>query len=346
MRKTTKLILMMVGFFSINASATDTKILRITGDTDFGQLAVGQSATKSITLHNDGNSSLSIIKIYLHPFISANYSFSNSCVGTDIPANGTCDVNITYSPIIAPPPAKNVYSGLIYVVSNKTSGGYSKYLKGTIDTKILRITGDTDFGQLDINDSSTKTITLHNDGNSPLHISKLYLHPYISTNYSFTHNCDGVDIPANGTCDVNITYSPIIAPSPAKNVYSGLIYVVSNKTSGSYSKYLKASINQNTNSAPIANAGDDQSVVLNGGCVAINLDGTQSSDPDSDTLSYNWELESKPEGSNASISNPTSSNPTLMADIQGIYTIKLFVNDGQLNSTPDTVDINVTTNNN
>ncbi|GEM_PF-1042995 len=90
------------------------------------------------------------------------------------------------------------------------------------------------------------------------------------------------------------------------------------------------------NSAPVANAGPDQTVQL-GDLVA--LDGGLSSDVDGDTLSYAWTLLSQPIGSTATLTGAATLNPSFTADQPGSYTVELVVNDGVVNSLPDTVVI-------
>lgn len=90
------------------------------------------------------------------------------------------------------------------------------------------------------------------------------------------------------------------------------------------------------NARPVANAGLDQSVGL--GDEAI-LDGSASSDPDGDSLSYYWQITSMPEGSNASIDNPTAVMPGVVIDVDGDYTVALVVNDGYQDSAADEVTI-------
>jgi hypothetical protein len=44
-----------------------------------------------------------------------------------------------------------------------------------------------------------------------------------------------------------------------------------------------------TNDAPVANAGPDQTVTQTGVLTSVRLNGSRSSDPDGDTLTYEWE---------------------------------------------------------
>ena len=90
------------------------------------------------------------------------------------------------------------------------------------------------------------------------------------------------------------------------------------------------------NTAPTANAGPDQSV--NTGAT-VQLDGSASSDPEQDPLTYQWTFSTMPTGSTATLSDATAVNPTFTADVDGVYTLTLIVNDGALDSTPDEVII-------
>jgi hypothetical protein len=91
------------------------------------------------------------------------------------------------------------------------------------------------------------------------------------------------------------------------------------------------------NVAPVANAGPDQDGKALGSLVT--LDGSASSDANGDPLTYSWSLTTKPAGSAAVLKNPTTVTPTFTVDRAGTYVVQLIVNDGTLNSTPNTVNI-------
>jgi hypothetical protein len=79
------------------------------------------------------------------------------------------------------------------------------------------------------------------------------------------------------------------------------------------------------NTAPVADAGGDQVVSTLGDVVEI--DGSQSFDEDGDDLTYHWELTSKPEDSNAEISDPNDPVAVFGVDVQGTYELTLVVSD-------------------
>ena len=90
------------------------------------------------------------------------------------------------------------------------------------------------------------------------------------------------------------------------------------------------------NQPPVSNAGTDKSVWVS---ETVQLDGSASNDVDGDTLTFNWSLVSKPSGSSAVLSDTKAVKPTIAVDVAGSYTVQLIVNDGTVNSVPDTVMI-------
>jgi len=58
-------------------------------------------------------------------------------------------------------------------------------------------------------------------------------------------------------------------------------------------------------------------------------------------LAYKWSFIKKPADSIATLSDPTAAKPTFVADKVGEYVAQLIVNDGALDSKPDTVLIKV-----
>ena len=94
-----------------------------------------------------------------------------------------------------------------------------------------------------------------------------------------------------------------------------------------------------SNGAPTANAGTDQAVSSGD---LTQLDASGSSDPDGDPLAYQW---TQAAGIPVSLSDPTVVNPTFIAPggmtAPEVLSFDLQVDDGRLNSVPDTVVIRV-----
>ncbi len=92
------------------------------------------------------------------------------------------------------------------------------------------------------------------------------------------------------------------------------------------------------NRRPLADAGPDREV--NEGD-AVRLDASASHDPDADPLTYQWAIVNAPEGSTAVLNDSTLPDPVFTADKAGAYIIQLIVNDGELDSIPDTCAITI-----
>ncbi len=92
------------------------------------------------------------------------------------------------------------------------------------------------------------------------------------------------------------------------------------------------------NTAPIADAGPDQSVDIT---TTVQLDGANSSDPQGDPLTFLWML-TLPTGSGATLSDATIAEPTFDPDVEGTYAVTLTVNDGDLDSPSDSMTVFVT----
>ncbi len=140
-----------------------------------------------------------------------------------------------------------------------------------------------------------------------------------------------------GTTPASVT---LTGPTTAKPTFT-------TKTAGNYrfrltvtdgatedSDDVEIAITQAPNTAPVANAGADQTMQPG---VLITLDGSKSSDADGDTLTYSWALT---EGSGVTLTNPKTAKPTFTASANGVFTFTLTVGDGQAEAT-DTVKITV-----
>lgn len=90
------------------------------------------------------------------------------------------------------------------------------------------------------------------------------------------------------------------------------------------------------NTAPTADAGNDQTVETGD---TVNLDGSGSSDPQGDALTYAWTMTTKPLESTATLTGSTTETPSFTADVAGEYVVTLVVDDGDLSSEPSTVTI-------
>ncbi len=110
------------------------------------------------------------------------------------------------------------------------------------------------------------------------------------------------------------------------------VYVQFRDAAGNVSLSYNDTIALDSNE-PVAHAGTDISTNPD----QITLDGSQSSDPDHDQLTYSWSQLSGPQ---VEISNNTSNQARFLGIKAGIYTFQLTVSDAWCSSI-DTVNVTI-----
>jgi len=142
--------------------------------------------------------------------------------------------------------------------------------------------------------------------------------------------------------NANLSDSTLVTPSFVADLDGEYILslVVNTGTVFSVADTIKVTATT-ANSAPVADADVDSPNVNT--TSTVTLDGSGSSDADLDSLTYSWTLTSRPDGSSATLTNPTAVNPAFLADVDGSYVAQLIVNDGTVNSAPSTIIITATT---
>jgi hypothetical protein len=99
------------------------------------------------------------------------------------------------------------------------------------------------------------------------------------------------------------------------------------------------------NQPPIADAGFDITVITG---EPVIMNGSESFDPEDEMITFFWTFVSVPAGSSltdSALSDVTSAKPKFTPDIDGNYTLKLIVNDGEFDSIPDEIIITASTQN-
>ena len=157
---------------------------------------------------------------------------------------------------------------------------------------------------------------------------------------------DGLDLasiaietdPSNGTIVNNFNGTVDYIHNGTATTSDLFTYTIKDIT-GAVSNTATVTLTIVTNNPPVADAGADQTVIPG---QTVILDGSGSSDPDGDGLTYYWDLQSKPAES-SSLFSSTVVNPSFNPDFYGSYVIRLVVNDGTVDSLLDTVVVTAST---
>ena len=154
-------------------------------------------------------------------------------------------------------------------------------------------------------------------------------------NYPLTYQWATAKAPAGSSCQLFSpgTVNPSFLPDLPGDYEINLVVIDSLGLSSTPDTVIVSTLN----TAPVADAGADQSIVVLGS--TVQLDGSNSYDPEGDSLTYQWTFTEKPAGSAAVLSDAASPAPTFVADIYGTYRLSLVVSDAWVASAPDTVEV-------
>ena len=141
-----------------------------------------------------------------------------------------------------------------------------------------------------------------------------------------------------GTLALMLSVNPDLSAAELKNVLFGTVDPVSSLqgitvTGGRINAHRALQALSGVQFPPVAAAGKDLHVLTGS---VVQLDGSESYDPNLDALTYQWTL-FPPPGSAAVLTDPGAVNPQFTADVCGDYETELVVNDGNSDSQPDRV---------
>jgi len=201
-----------------------SRILRIDSFLSFGEVLIGEEKRQTLTIHNDGNTPLTISEIlYLHPSNKNLFTFESW--SGEIPAGESKSLEVTYKPT-----SIGTTTASIYIRSNKTDGAFQQVLTGTgkevVVTECTRIFRFITKNSISFNKGEEKIVTIANNGTCNLTINKVLFHNKIDESYHVVGVSTPKVIAPNSQIDIKIIYQP----SERESIHTGLVYFNSDKT--------------------------------------------------------------------------------------------------------------------
>jgi LmbE family N-acetylglucosaminyl deacetylase len=220
--------------------------------------------------------------------------------------------------------------------------GSSSYTKAALTSTLTSLMSSFQPGQVNMQDY----VGTYGDGDHSDHHTSAYFVQSALQAYTTTHSFTGYDDYHTASLAANVTGADLTAKQNAFYAYAqhdGNVCGSTSTCSGSsYGAWLQRQYTVGSGSGgggsqpPVANAGPDQTVQVS---ALVQLDGSGSSDPHGNSLTYHW---TQTAGPAVTLSSATAVNPSFTAPASATtLTFQLIVNNGQSDSSPDTVTITV-----
>lgn len=195
-----------------------TRVINLGGNLGFGNVTVGQTTNRTLTISNSGNSTLNVTNIsYPQGFRG---SWSNGVIA--LATNASTNITVTFAPTNA-----QSFGGNIVVGSDATSGTNTISASGTgtsTATRVIGLGGNFAFGNVAVGQTTNRTLTISNSGNSTLTVSNISYPQGFRGSWS-----NGViALATNASTNITVTFAPTNA-----QLFSNNIMVSSDATSGS-----------------------------------------------------------------------------------------------------------------
>ncbi|HEY7124779.1 MAG TPA: PIG-L family deacetylase, partial [Ktedonobacterales bacterium] len=219
--------------------------------------------------------------------------------------------------------------------------GSSSYTKQTLTNTLAALITSFQPDQVNIQDY----VGNYGDGDHSDHHSAAFFAKSAVQQYKGAYVLTGYQDYNTSSLPANVAGADLSAKQNAFYAYgqddSGVCDSTSSCAGSNYAiwlqrQYMVGSGSGGGNQPPVADAGTNLTVVPG---ATVQLDGSGSSDPNGDALTYQW---SQIAGPTVTLSSTSAAQPTFTAPASPTtLTFQLIVNDGQQNSTPASVIITV-----
>jgi trimeric autotransporter adhesin len=177
----------------------------------FGNQVVNTaSASKPVTVTNNGNLPLTITAIAFTGANSGDFSETDNCPKSPsaVAVNGSCTINVTFKPT-----ATGARAASLSITDNAANSPQTLGLTGTGIAPAVNLgSASLTFSNQVVGTTSTpaQTVTLTNNGTAALTITTIAVGGANSADFGETDNCpkSPTTIAANGSCTISVTFTP------------------------------------------------------------------------------------------------------------------------------------------
>ena len=171
----------------------------------FGERTVGSTTTGSLSVSNSGDADLDIGSI---GGLAAPFSIApggDSCSGQTLPPGQDCNVSIRFQPSTA-----GSFNDSVTIPSNDTTASVNvsgSAVAESNDPQLSVSPATLDFGDVNVNNNSTLTVTLNNSGSADLTISNI-ITPDAPFSIASQTCTEGATLTPGNSCGITVSFAP------------------------------------------------------------------------------------------------------------------------------------------
>lgn len=298
---------------------------------------MSQPETQMFTISNTGSSPLPLDPLSL----SGSHEFSLSALPSNTLApTGQAGSSITVNATFTPTSTGNA-SATVTV----SSGGQVQKVElvggsqPELEVKWLDQTGavqdpPVNWGMTQPGDTNDpRTVQLHNIGSADLSVTNIVTRDLSNTQPSGSFSVTGFSAPLTIPSGQSSSFTVVFNDDITLRNDSGNLDIYSNDPAAAPNGGFVAIGLQTTNNPIFPPIPDISVSAAPATCQTLTLDGTGSSDPQGEMLTYKWAISVVPNGSHITLSTPTAATTTVVSphcngpDIPGSYVFTLTVDD-------------------
>jgi len=180
----------------------------IPGSLAFGTITQGTSTSLPITVKNSGNATLHISGVAVAGANANDFVSSSPSCTAALPANSTCTINVTFTPLAA-----GLRTATVTLTDDAPGSPQIINIQGNATAApasglVVNPSGP-DFGATTQGTSTPLNVTVTNSGTAALHISNAVLGGANASEFSFSDPTCAAAIPAAGSCTIALMFTPV-----------------------------------------------------------------------------------------------------------------------------------------
>jgi hypothetical protein len=185
----------------VNLSGNTSTVTLSKSSLSFGSQQVGGSSSpQDVTVTNSGNTPLTFSSIAA----SGDFSETDNCTKTALQPTTTCVIQVTFTPSA---PVSSIGAVTLTDTGSGSPQEILVYGTGVLQPQASLSAASLGFLAQSIGSASAaQQVTLSNTGNAPLNVSGVVT----TGDFSQTNNCGSI-LSANGSCTINVTFTPSAA---------------------------------------------------------------------------------------------------------------------------------------